>query len=175
MNYSIDTLLSDLNSEFEGVTFSFEEISYSGKLPCFFIEIENNKKLREIWMKASDMIAINFQSRLKNEFSIWNIYLFFMVKETVESELKYSIENDTFSSRKIVIEGSVDPKSIVGKFVINSDVEIGPDLEKVEEFKPNPILFNQINGIEVKTRVTNAIKDAHSSIVKSIKEDNGEV
>ena len=72
MNCSVDTLISDLQEEFEGVSFSYEEISYKGKLPCFFMKIGKKDKLAEIWMKVSDIIAINYQSRLTNEFSIWN-------------------------------------------------------------------------------------------------------
>ncbi len=175
MSYSIDILLSDLNEEFKGATFLFEEISYNGKLPCFFIEIEADANLSEIWMKASDLIAVNFQSMLQNEFSIWNIYLFFIVNEPVGSELKYLIENDTFSSRKIVIEGSADSKKIIEKFILNSDIKIESDLKRVEEFNPNQILFSEIHGIEVKSRVTNAIKDAYTNILKSIKEDSREI
>lgn len=175
MNYSVDTLISDLKEEFEGINFSFEEINYRGKLPCFFIKIGETDKLDKIWMKASDIIAVNFQSRLVNEFSIWNIYLFFIVNEPIENDLKYLIENDTFSSRKIVIVGDIDFREIIDEHILNSDIKI--DASKVNEniFSPNPIFYDQIYDMDAKTRVTNAMKDVFSNIISEIKADNHEV
>jgi len=175
MNYSIDIILGDLKEEFDDVTFSYEEINYEGELPCFFIEIENKDRLDEIWMKVSDIIAVNYQSRLSNEFSIWNIYLFFLTKEPIENQLKYLIENDTFSSRKIVVDEYVDFKSVIEKYVLNTDIKIESKSSNVQGFVPNSILFNQVNGIEVKTRVTNPIKDAYSQIVREIKNGIDEI
>lgn len=175
MNYTIDTLLSDLKKEFESVSFSFEEISYQGNLPCFFIEIEEENQLAEIWMKISDVIAINHQSRLKNEFSIWNIYLFFLMKYPIENDLKYLIENDTFSSRKIVVDKWVDSKDVIEKYIRNSDIIIDNKEKSEKEFIPNLNFFNQVDNIEAKSRVTNAIKEAYSQIVRKIKEDRYEI
>jgi 5'(3')-deoxyribonucleotidase len=169
MNYSIDIILDDLKEEFSDITFSYEEINYEGKLPCFFIEIENKDRLAEIWMKVSDIIAVNYQSRLSEEFSIWNIYLFFLTKTPIENELKYLIENDTFSSRKIVVDEYVDFKSVIEKYILNTDIIIESTSSNLQSFTPNSILFNQVQDIEVKTRITNPIKDAYSQIVKEIK------
>ncbi len=170
MSYSIETMISDLDNEFENASFSFEEINYQGKLPCFFITVKSEEELTRIWMKVSDIIAVNCQSRMKNEFSIWNLYLFFIVSETISNDLKYQIENDTFSSRKIVIEGESDVAKIIDEHILNRDIKIDSSMiSSSAVFKPNPIIFDQIFDVEVKTRVTEAIKVAHSQIIKKIK------
>ncbi|CAA0189739.1 ABC-three component system middle component 1 [Tenacibaculum maritimum] len=175
MNYSIDTILNDLKEEFEGISFSYEEINYQGMLPCFFIEIEEKERLADVWMKISDLIAINHQARLENEFSIWNIYLFFIVKEPVVNELKYLIQNDTFSSRKIVVEKLSNPKDIINQHILNADIKIESSSKKDIDFVPNIIFFNQVNNIEAKSRVTNSIKDAYFQIVSEIKKQSHEI
>lgn len=169
MGYSIKTIISDLENEFENVSFSFKEINYQGKLPCFFITVKSEEELTRIWMKVSDIIAVNYQSRMKDEFSIWNLYLFFIISETISNDLKYQIENDTFSSRKIVIEGKSDLIKIIDEHILNSDIKINSSIISDSVFNPNPIIFDQIVDIEVKTRVTDAIKVAHSQIIKKIK------
>ncbi len=174
MNYSIDTLLNDLKEEFDGISFSYEEVNYQGKLPCFFIEIDNDK-LAETWMKISDVIAINYQSRLENEFSRWNIYLFFLVKETVVNELKYLIENDTFSSRKIVVDKLLKTEDVINQHILNADIRIESTSKKDIDFVPDSTFFSHVNNIEAKSRVTNTIKDAYFQIVSKIKEERHEI
>lgn len=174
MNYSIEALLADLSREFEHFTFSFKENKYQGIIPCFFINVNSEEKLYEFWMKISDFIAVNYQSRLNDEFSIWNIYLFFLVGETIGNELKYLIENDTFSSRKILIEKNTGSNKIFEEHILNNDIQI--DISKTREmsFYPNPIFFGQVSNIEAKSKVTNEIKDAYSVLKSKLIEANNE-
>lgn len=52
-----------------------------------------------------DYIAVYFQSQaLKLDIERWNIYEFLFVKEKLTDELKQKIEQDKFSTRKIVVE-----------------------------------------------------------------------
>ncbi|MUP39852.1 ABC-three component system middle component 1 [Labilibaculum euxinus] len=175
MNYSVDTLISDLKEEFDNVEFSFEEKRYQGRLPCFFISVESEEELARIWMKVSDIIAVNYQSRMKNEFSIWNLYLFFIVSETISNDLKYQIENDTFSSRKIVIDEKANLTKIVDEHILNSDIKIDDGIINNINFIPSSIIFNHVADIEVKSRLTDAVKKAHSQIIKKIKEESNEI
>lgn len=61
-------------------------------------------QLAECWTGIRDCIATD-QRSLDDEFERWNHYLFYLVEgdEDVDVNLKYKIEHDTISSRKIVI------------------------------------------------------------------------
>lgn len=174
MNYSTK-IISDLHEEFEGITFDFQEIKYEGKLPCFFISVESELKLAEVWMRVSDIIAINYQATLNDEFSIWNIYLFFFIEETISNELKYLIENDTFSSRKIIIERKYDLNKIIEEHILNTDISIDSTPICESNFTPNPIIYKQLENLETKLKVTQSIKEAHSQIINTIKNKSHEI
>lgn len=62
------------------------------------------KQLAEKWTDIRDCIATG-QRSLDDEFERWNYYLFYLVKDDgdIDVNLKYKIEHDTISSRKIVI------------------------------------------------------------------------
>ena len=50
-----------------------------------------------------DYIALYFQSQiLEKNVERWNLYIYFLVGSSVDSELKFTIEQDKYSSRKIV-------------------------------------------------------------------------
>src|ERR1044072_8817289 len=103
MTYSIETFLEDLRQKFSDLSFDYKRVPFKGEIPCFFVYVSNEDLMKAKWMAVSQFIAGHFQSGLINEFSVWNIYLFFIIPETISDDLKYTVENDTFSSRKIVI------------------------------------------------------------------------
>lgn len=61
-------------------------------------------QLAENWTDIRDCIATG-QRSLDDEFERWNHYLFYLVESDgdIDVNLKYKIEHDTISSRKIVI------------------------------------------------------------------------
>jgi hypothetical protein len=175
MSYSGDMLVTELKEEFETADFHFENLTYAGVMPCFFISVKCESDLVNTWMKVSDTIAVNYQARLTDEFSIWNLYLFFLIENPVSNELKYQIENDTFSSRKIVIEGVFDLQKIIEEHILNSDIIIDSTLISESNFTPNPIIYNQLENLEVKSKVTEALKAAHLKIKNRIKNESHEI
>src|SRR5690348_4867604 len=96
MSYLTDDLQTALKSKFSDILFEYREINFGGTIPAFFINIKDGENLRAQWKAVTEFIAINFQSSLKNEFSVWNVYLFFVTPDVISDELKYAIENDTF-------------------------------------------------------------------------------
>ena len=53
----------------------------------------NEDDMSYAWNKISNAIAVYFQSVQPDEFSKWNIYLFYLSSEVIKKELKYKIEN----------------------------------------------------------------------------------
>lgn len=100
--------------------YTYLEVQFGGLIPVFIVECENEQQLRGIWQEITSFIASNFQTNLIDEFPTWNIYLFFKVKSAISNSLKYQIENDTFSSRKIIITTEETNDQIINNHIINS-------------------------------------------------------
>lgn len=70
----------------------------------FSVVLRDQKELTETWKDISSEVALYFQSKLDTEIEIWNIYILFLVQGLVDSETRYLIEQNKYSSRKLVIE-----------------------------------------------------------------------
>jgi len=173
-SYQMDEIIDSFNTQFD-CFLKYEPIPIElGKAHAFFIEIDDSS-LNNSWKEMRNFIAIKFQNTLSIEFERWNTYLFYIVSEAISNDLKYQIENDTFSSRKIVIEGKSNIAEIIDIHILNRDITIDntPVIDSV--FTPNPLIFNQVLDVEVKLRVTQSLKDAHSRIINKFKEESHEI
>ncbi|SHK18839.1 ABC-three component system middle component 1 [Desulforamulus aeronauticus] len=70
----------------------------------FTYTCENSNQLVENYNLINNDIAVFFQTGLEIDVEKWNIYLFCFVKEEVNKDLKYKIEQNKYSTRKIVID-----------------------------------------------------------------------
>lgn len=77
---------------------------YSNEYEIFIFTkvFENEEELVNNWKTINESIAIEFQSILENDVSIWNLYLILFVQGNVKLERKLEIEQDKYSTRKIV-------------------------------------------------------------------------
>ncbi len=170
MSYLTEKLLSDIKNEFPDMSFEYIEMNFGGIIPAFFINIEKEQTLTNNWKAITEFIAVNYQASLMDEFSVWNIYLFFQLSEEIQDDLKYHIENDTFSSRKIIITPIQDTKTIIREHVLNSDLIIKTAIvSEVIPFNPNPIINDVLNGISAKKKLTPDIESGLSQIIERIK------
>jgi hypothetical protein len=170
MSYSIEPFLESLKENFTSFSFEFHEENFGSIIPIFFITAEKEEILCKTWRSISEFVATNFQSKLKDEFSIWNIYLFFLTPNEISNELKYLIENDTFSSRKIIIPTQTDKNIIIGEHILNGDLNIDKteDINK-KGFNHNPILWSVLNDKIAKKKLNQEIKDSFNEIVEILK------
>ncbi len=118
------------------------------KINVFFIEADTTM-INENWKRFSNMVAANYQNSefmSDMEFDKWNFYIIFISKEIISKEVKNKIENDKFSSRKIVedsynIEFDDDEANrLIVKHITNSDLkEIVEATQEVtiSEYVPN--------------------------------------
>ncbi len=168
----MDEIIEQFMSTYK-CTLNYNTIEFGlGKVHAFFIQTD---ELSELWKEMRNFIAIKFQNKLTIEFERWNVYVFYMVESPIDNELKYQIENDTFSSRKIVIEGNYNIDKIIDEHIRNSDINIESNTSSESNFTPNPLICNQIKDIEAKGKLTQKIKDAHEEIVKIIKGESREI
>lgn len=80
--------------------------------------------MEEEWIMIRDDIAMKYQRSLTDDFERWNFYLFYVVEdiESLRRNLKFKIEHNTLSSRKIIIsakeiEGNDIPEYLIHKYL----------------------------------------------------------
>jgi len=169
MNFSTNDIISELHKNFQGASFEFLEIDYLGKIPAFFVKIDSEPRLSEQWLAIVDFIAVNFQSLLTDEFAIWNVYLFFISPRKIAPELKYLIENNTFSSRKIVIESASSNDKIIDDHIVNMDLVFGAAQHPGILFSHNDLLWNILENKEAKKKITDEDKEVFKKIIRTVK------
>lgn len=75
----------------------------------FTMVLKDQEDLIRSWQDISSDIAIYFQGELETEIEIWNIYILFFVQGSVDNEVRYLVEQNKYSSRKLVIEDIESP------------------------------------------------------------------
>lgn len=101
------------------------------RINIFFFEA-NKHAIYENWKRFSNMVAANYQNSnymSDKEFDRWNFYIIYLSKDEISKELKNLIENDKFSSRKIVEDcddkefNDVEANRLIVKHITNSDLK----------------------------------------------------
>jgi hypothetical protein len=170
-SFLINDIQANFQTKFEGCTLEYETTSFnSGLVHCFFVNIPSEVILKVTWVEISNFIAINFQNKLDNEFERWNIYLFYRIENMVSRVLHYSIENDTFSSRKIIVNTRQSKSDIIDEHILNKDMAVGSTTAQNEgSFTPNVIIDESLKGIKSKKRLGLEIETSLEEIISKIK------
>lgn len=118
------------------------------RINVFFLEAAENI-INESWKRFSNMVAVNYQNSdymLDTEFEKWNFYIIYISKDAISKDLKNRIENDKFSSRKIVEElydiefNDEQAIQLITKHITNSDlIEIVEATQEVTITSYTPI------------------------------------
>jgi hypothetical protein len=176
-SYPIGELTDSFASEFEGIQLMHKNVPFEkGTIHCFFSTLPNKTSLNDNWRKISNFIALKFQNKLESEFERWNIYLFLLIDGDIGNELKYHIENDTFSSRKIVINPIVDLDKIINEHLLNSDLTINIAESTGEDgFIHNPLIWSILKDKIPKKKISQEVRDSFEEIVEILKNTSNEV
>lgn len=139
------------------------------------------------WKKVSNYIASSYQSTLtkkEDEFEKWNIYLLFTCTAAVNKTLRFEIENDKFSSRKIILErlaGDLDEQQanlLISQHISNDDLVIDPkaqsdDLhEIVNKYQSPTFVWDMIKDEEALNYKTASQKQILENIISRINNEN---
>lgn len=123
-NYSVN--LDPLKEDFEGLEITHKTVDFKkGTTHVFLINFKMETS-ESSWLKIASWLAANFQAELQDDFEVWNLYLFYSFSTSIDKSLKYKIENDTFSSRKTVLDKEMSMDDIIEKHIKNSDIDISP-------------------------------------------------
>lgn len=90
-------------------------------IEVFVTHVMDEKTLATQWKEIRNQVALN-QTDLDDEFERWNFYLFYVVDNPVaDLSLKYEIEHDTISSRKMVVKAEAVSdalcNSLISKYI----------------------------------------------------------
>ncbi|MDQ6481833.1 ABC-three component system middle component 1 [Dyadobacter sp. LHD-138] len=176
MTYLDKDFHTSFDDLFKGFTLEYESLEYIGQIPVFFIQSVNDEQLTMHWSKIVDFIAFEFQSKLTEEFSVWNIYLFFIkplyiADGGVYSRVKLQIENDTFSSRKIVVDND-DHEKIINEHIINKNIDFNLETTSTitKSFEPNILLWGLQKGkVLKKQKITQETHSVFDNLVTELK------
>lgn len=172
-SFNNPALAETLSRDFPSVEVTFRQFIFGGNVSAFFLKFPDEQILEKDWRKLANAIAVFYQSRLSDEFEKWNIYLFYQCIQSISRDLKYKIENDTFSSRKIFIAGEYQEDEVVKEFIVNKDLTLSNKLKLEEEFIGDPIIWDAVIGkvIKAKKKRTYEAANVLEAIVKKIKQE----
>ncbi len=159
-----------------------------GEVSVFCFLVEKIEQLEANWENIRDFIAMYFQSNLESEFSRWNLYLLFVCATEIPIKLKYQIENDTISSRKIVIENykndgrAPDDNQLghlISKHITNDDIQLeqSSDLNNYSDspiFDSKVLNFIQNKSIAAgkKSEKTENLKKLYEEVLLELKDED---
>jgi len=136
------------------------------KIYIFSIQIDKGSDLIEVNNNLRDFIAIYFQSQLLEKMvEKWNIYQVIFVNEKVAPPIKQKIEQDKFSTRKIVISGfpeklsESDTKQLIADEIFNFTItpiknDISPLKDSISrEAKEVINLISEFSSLGVKANI----------------------
>ena len=136
LKYSSD-LINQLKEKHATCDFEFHLASFNVNISVFFV-FANSLTLSEenLWKNISKEIALKYQSKLETVYDKWNLYIIYVTSDETPKDLKKQIENDKFSSRKIV-EGSYDKEfnedeanRLIVEHITNTDLKEIVDVTK---------------------------------------------
>lgn len=117
------------------------KLKFGSDIPVIFIQFKDLKELDDGWKDFNSFITAEYLMKLKDDFSRWNSYIFFLASGQLDKALKYAIENNKFSTRKIVIESTKDLidvtliGQILSEHIINDNIKFEVTKRFVKEFK----------------------------------------
>lgn len=132
--------------------FSQRSVAVFGKaqrVALFITHPLGHEQLMEEWEAIRNEVA-NCQSGVEDEFERWNHYLFYLVEDEVmrDTNLKYKIEHDTISSRKILVSRAEYQEdgfeAVVGKYI---------------QYAFEPHYFEELDQFEKNRDVLNLLRD----------------
>ncbi|RST59122.1 hypothetical protein D5F11_013395 [Siminovitchia terrae] len=149
--------------EYESIK-CFQYISDSNKYRFYVFSCYYNdeEELKTHFKPINDIIAFDFQSKLLLDVERWNLYIFFFVGEKISHELKTSIEQNKYATRKILYDN-------MGK---------EPSSEQIEEMILNKLFKLELSPENIKyegydVSLQDIIKQKDSYLISSIKEVSG--
>ena len=149
---SVKELEQDVQQSFPIKHFSLVKVEFGGIIPIALVQFVDNIELANNWKDFNSYLSGEYIASIKDEFSKWNFYIFYFASDNVDKALKYEIENNKFSSRKIVIDNchdlsEVEINNVISEHITNDNIKIMIDLKKAEPLKKDETIQKAIDQL----------------------------
>lgn len=116
-NDILSAFMIEANIKFPNLK-SYQKNDRGVNITIFYMSLLPINELCREWEEINSKIALYFQTELEKPIDRWNIYLVFISSEIIESELKYTIEQDKYCTRKIIYDGvEIDKEENMEKYI----------------------------------------------------------
>ncbi len=161
-------ITDEINSVFELNHFSIGKVHYGGEILVCIVKFNDDTILTNHWKEFNSYLTAKFIPTIKDDYSKWNFYIFYFTEGSLGKSIKYEIENNKFSSRKIVIENckTITKKEIedeISEHITNDNFQINVVGKHKSTLKKNAILVKILDKISLK----DDLQDALDSIEKA--------
>jgi hypothetical protein len=179
MNKAEHKILDVLKSLHRVFDFSLYKGGKKEEFSIFVISVPSVEILDYEWEKIVSKIAVEYQTQLGKGPERWNIYLAFIAHFKIPRGLKYKIENDKYSSRKIVFdeipktEEESEITRRISKRIFELDINTQRSLDSSLKDLPgilDPKLHKVISGVNLDGQAK-PIKDEKKRIFKELLKD----
>jgi len=122
------------------------QIIETNNIICIFVKT-NNCNLENNWKKINSSLSELINEYLDSLFKKWNVYIIYLVVDTVAKELKYKIENNTFFARKIVEDNYLNElideniKKLISEHIIFNDLKINSTQQAQEMYSSESEIY----------------------------------
>lgn len=164
-------ITGEINSAFELNYCSIGKVHFGGEVIVCIVKFKDDTILKNQWKEFNSYLTAKFIPSVKNDYSRWNFYVFYFSNNTLGKALKYEIENNKFSSRKIVIENnkSITKKEIeevIAEHITNDNIEIIVENKKTPTFKKNATLARILEKVSLNKKNDDELQAALDLIEK---------
>jgi len=158
MRKEISKSVSDLSDLHKNVSITHWIEELKVKCHLFTVIVKSVEELKNLWEPLADEIAVYFQAGLENEYESWNLYVVFISHIEIPKQLKYEIQNDKYSSRKIVLDNvssELSENEIIKQlsqrlFLLDIDFNASVDLPKRELTQViEPGIYAEIGNVDL--------------------------
>lgn len=152
------------------------KFDYAGHFLITLVKNENSQNLQDSWKAVNSSLSQYLVDKMNDDFSRWNLYLLFLLGTPIDKTLQYEIENNTFSSRKIVIPNFHDEINDESAQLLISDhidfsFVITPITEPEEYTSTSDLWQNYTDGEEYNNEQLDAILHTIERGFNEIQED----
>jgi|WetSurMetagenome_2_1015567.scaffolds.fasta_scaffold340139_1 hypothetical protein len=172
----VEKLEKDIKQLFQIEELIVGELSFGGVVPIIFVRFISIDALTKTWKDFNSYIAAEYMTLIKDEYSKWNFYIFYLSKESVGKPLKYEIENNKFSSRKIVIENfnsisNEEISTLISEHITNDNIQINAESKQISTFKKNASLAKILDKLSLNKKNDDELQNALNLVEKTYKDE----
>lgn len=166
----------EIRASFELNYFAIGTIHFGGNVIVCLVKFKDDTGLKNQWKEFNSYLTAKYIPTVKDEYSKWNFYIFYFSNNSVDKQLKYEIENNKFSSRKIIIENSntitdAEIENVISEHITNDNIQINVDSTYTLKFKKNAPLAKIVDKINLKGKNDADLKNALNQIENIYKDE----